>query len=175
MTDPAPSPTPIPPPHFASGYFRDASVGNPQQQLGRGLVGHVPIVGGLMIALGVLEGLLAMFFVLFALISSLLPPESGANPVMLAIFYAGLAVFTLACGAIRLLAGLSVVRFRRRNLGLAALGIGLLPVFTGLCAPTSIGIAVYGLFVLLNESVIVAFEMASDGKSAAEIQRAFPP
>jgi hypothetical protein len=175
MSDPAPSPAPPPPPHFSSGYFRDASVADRRRHLGRGLVGHVPIVAMLMIGLGVLEGALALLFVMFALVSSVLPPESGANPVMLAILYSGLAVFTLSCAVIRLLAGLSVLRFRRRKLGLAALGLGLLTVFTGLCAPTAIGLAVYGLIVLFNDPVIAAFELGEAGQTADQIQAAFPP
>jgi hypothetical protein len=175
MSDPSPRSPPVPPPHFSSGYFRDASAADRRRNLGRGLVGHVPIVAWMMIVLGLLEGLLAFAFVLLALISSILPPESGANPVMLAIFYSGMAVFTLACAFVRLIAGLSVRRFRRRKLALAALGLGLLTVFTGACAPPAIGLAVYGLIVLFNDSVIGAFDLGEAGKTPSEIQAAFPP
>lgn len=175
MSDPGPSPSPIPPPHFSSGYFRDASAADACRHLGRGMVGHVPIVAGMMIALGVLEGALALLFVLFALVSSILPPESGANPVMLAIVYSGMAVLTTACAVIRVFAGLSNLRFRRRNLGIVSLGLGLLTVFTGICALTSIGLAVYGLLVYFNDSVVAAFDLGESGKTPSEIQAAFPP
>jgi hypothetical protein len=112
---------------------------------------------------------------LLALISSILPPESGANPVMLAILYSGMAVFTLTCAFVRLIAGLSVRRFRRRKVALAALGLGLLTVFTGACAPMAIGLAVYGLIVLFNDSVIAAFDLGEAGQTPSEIQAAFPP
>jgi hypothetical protein len=169
-----PPESPVPPPHFTAGYFRDASAADVRRHLGRGLVGHVPIVAGLMIALGALEGVLALLFMMFALVASVLPPEAGANPVMLATMYSGLAVFTACCAAMRLLAGLANYRFRRRKLGIAALGLGLLTVFTGFCAPTAIGLAVYGLIVYFNDSVIAAFDLGEAGKSTTEIQAAFP-
>jgi hypothetical protein len=174
MTEPNLNPPPVPPPHFSSGYFRDATAAN-ARPLGRGLVGHVRVVAGLMIGLGVLEVCLALLFVLFGLASFALPRESGANPEMLAALYGSMAVVTASCGALRIGAGLYNLRFRRRQLGIAALGFGLIAVFTGFCAPTAIGLAVYGLIVYLNEPVVAAFDLGQSGKTAGEIQAAFPP
>jgi hypothetical protein len=175
MSDPKPTPSPVPPPHFSSGYFRDVAAAGSRPPLGRGLVGHVPIVAGLMVGLGVLEVSLALLFVLFGLVSLAIPRDTGANPEMLAVLYGGMAMLTASCGSIRIAAGLYNLRFRRRKLGIVALGMGLAAAFTGMCAPTSIGLAVYGLIVLLNEPVIAAFDLGNEGKTPAEIQAAFPP
>ena len=170
-----PSPPPIPPPHFSSGYFRDAAAQPDRRPLGRGLVGHVPIVAGLMVALGALEGGLALLFILFALVSLTIPRNSGANPELLAALYGSLAVVVGSCAILRVAAGVYARRFRRRNLAMVALGLGLAAAFTGFCAPTAIGLAVYGLIVLFNESVVAAFDLARGGKTRAEIEAAFPP
>lgn len=174
MSEPS-SPSPVPPPHFSSGYFRDVTAADARRRLGRGLVGHVPIIAGLLVGLGVLEVAVAVVFVLFGLIGLALPPESGANPQMIFTIYVALAVMIGGCGVIRIAAGLANFRFRNRRLGIAALGIGLIAVFSGFCAPTSIAMAVYGLIVYLNDSVIAAFEMGNAGKTPGEIQSAFPP
>jgi hypothetical protein len=170
MSDPHTPPPSVPPPHFASGYFRDVSAAE-----ARRLVGHVPIVAGLLVGLGVMEIALAFVAALFSLVALNLPPEARTNNQMLFAMYAGVAVMLGGCGTIRVGAGLSNFRFKSRRLGIAALGIGLLPVFSGFCAPTSIAIAVYGLIVYLNDSVIAAFEMGNAGRSSSEIQAAFPP
>jgi hypothetical protein len=128
-----------------------------------------------LVGLGVMELALALVFVLFGLIGLALPPESGANPRMIFTIYVAMAVVVGSCGVIRVAAGLTNLRFRNRRLGIAALGIGLIAVFTAFCAPTSIAMAVYGLIVYLNDSVIAAFEMGNAGKTPSEIQAAFPP
>jgi hypothetical protein len=53
--------------------------------------------------------------------------------------------------------------------------VGLIAAFTGLCAPTAIAVAVYGLIVYFNDSAIAAFEMGDRGKTRGEIEAAFPP
>ncbi len=174
MTEPNLNPSPVPPPHFSSGYVRDATAAD-GRPFGRGLVGHVPIVAGLMIGLGVLEVCLALLFVLFGLVSLTLPRDTGANPEMLAALYGSMAVVIASCGVLRIAAGLYNRRFRRRQLGIVALGFGLIAVFTGFCAPTAIGLAVYGLIVYLNEPVVAAFDLGQSGKTAGEIHAAFPP
>jgi hypothetical protein len=60
-------------------------------------------------------------------------------------------------------------------LGIFALGIGLIAAFTGFCAPTAIGLAVYGLIVYFDEPVVAAFNLGQSGKTPGEIHAAFPP
>jgi len=49
----------------------------------------------------------------------------------------------------------------------------LLAVFTFYCAPTSIGLIIYGLIVFFNADVRRAFEMAAQGATTLEILNAF--
>lgn len=170
--DPTRSTTPE---HFAGGYFRDPAAVQGTEQLSRGLIGHVPIVALLMIVLGTIELAFSGFTLLCALISTILPAETGANGQVLAVMYGGLTVLAAGCGTLRIAAGIFNLRFRRRKLGMAAHLIGLTGVLTGFCAPTAIGLAIYGLIVYWNDSVIAAFEMGDRGRSAADIQRAFGP
>lgn len=168
--------SPTPPPSLADGYFREQTAGK-EQPLGRGLVGHVPIVATLMLVLGFGELLMALFCFFFAMLMLALPLEAsgGANPLLIAAFY---GVFGLAAGAVgllRLLAGYFNLTYRKRGLGIASLGIGLMTVFTGFCAPTSIAMAVYGLVVYFNDSVALAFALGDAGKTRSEIDSAFPP
>jgi hypothetical protein len=84
-----------------------------------------------------------------------------------------LSIPGLVVGALRIVAGLFNLRYRRRLLGMTALGLGLMLIFTAYCAPTAIALAVYGLIVYLNEAVIAAFNMGDRGCKPAEIRATF--
>lgn len=60
-----------------------------------------------------------------------------------------------------------------RVLGIVSLCVGLMTVFTGYCAITAIGIAVYGLIVLFNKEVTEAFEMQAKGMPADDVIATF--
>ena len=90
----------------------------------------------------------------------LAPDEDLAGMRGLGIFMLFLAIPAVLCGAVRIIAGIFNLRFRRRGLGMVALGLGLLTMITGYCAPTSIALAIYGLIVFVNEPVVAAFELA---------------
>jgi hypothetical protein len=160
------------PPKWASDYFHDAPAG----QMGRGLVGHVPIVATLLIIQGFLEMALALFCLGFALLTTVLPAEAfgGMHPRVMAVLMGVIGATGLVCGSLRIAAGVFNWSYRRRTLGMIALGIGLAAVFTGYCAPTAIGLAIYGLIVYVNESVAAAFELGKQGRTKGEIQAAFP-
>jgi hypothetical protein len=164
-----------PDPQWTSDYFRDAPAAG-TSHLGRGLVGHVRIVAGLMIAQSILELGFGAFCLFFGIVVLAIPAEAfgGSDPQVMA----GLMIFIglpgLVCGSLRLVAGIFNLRFRRRGLGMIALGIGLATVFTAYCAPTAIALAIYGLIVYVNESVAKAFEMGDSGRSVSEINATFP-
>ena len=167
------TPTPNPSePSWTSDYFREPAAAG-VSPLGRGLVGHVPIVAICLIVQGALEVLFGIFMVLFSGLFLSLPQFQGMQP--LAWFLITVSVPGFACGVLRIVAGIFNLRFRRRVLGMTALGVGLLTMMTGYCALSSIGLAVYGLIVYLNDSAIEAFAMGDGGRSATEIQAAFPP
>ena len=155
-------------------YFRDPA--GDASHPGRGLVGHVPIVAVLLIVQGVLELGLGLFFLAFAALSFVLPAEAlaGMDPKGLAILLVVVGVPGAVCGTLRVAAGLFNWSYRRRTLGITALGVGLATIVTGYCAPTAIALAIYGLIVYVNESVVAAFVLGTQGRSKAEIKAAFP-
>jgi hypothetical protein len=162
------------PPQWTSDYFREAAPAG-VSPLGRGLVGHVPIVALLLIVQGILELAFGAVCLLFSVAVLLIPDRELANMRGLGIIMAIPAIAALVCGILRIVAGLYNRRFRRRILGMTALGVGLLSLLTGYCALTAIGLAVYGLIVYLNESVIAAFDMGDRGRPRSDIYAAFPP
>jgi hypothetical protein len=161
-------------PQWTSDYFRDAA-GNAARP-SRGLVGHVPIVAILLLVQGGLELLFGLFCLAYCGLAFVLPPEAmaGLDVSVVAIFMGVFGVMGLLCGSLRIAAGLANWNYRRRLLGITALGVGLVSMFTFYCAPTAIALGIYGLIVYVNESVIAAFELGSQGRSKAEIQAAFP-
>jgi hypothetical protein len=161
-------------PQWNNDYFREA--GSDASQPGRGLVGHVPIIATLLIVQGILEFCLGAFFSAFAALTFVLPAEAlaGISSSGLIILMAVIGVLGIVCGALRVAAGLYNWSYRRRTLGITALGVGLATILTGYCAPTAIALAIYGLIVYVNESVVSAFELGTQGRSKAEIQAAFP-
>jgi hypothetical protein len=155
-------------------YFREAA--SDASHPGRGLVGHVPIVAALLIGQGILEIFLSLIYLGVAFLSFVLPAEAlaGINSQGLVILMLVIGVLGVICGVLRAAAGAFNWSFRRRRLGMTALGVGLISILTGYCAPTAIALAIYGLIVYVNESVAAAFELGSQGRSKAEIQAAFP-
>jgi hypothetical protein len=171
MNQPKPEPYQ---PSWTSDYFREA-VAPHVSPLGRGLVGHVPLIAIGLIVQGALELLFGALMLLMGIFFFVVrdPELAGMRP--LGGLMAALAVPGFACGVLRLVAGVYNLRYKRRKLGMWALGLGLFTMITGYCALTSIGLAIYGLIVYLNDSVIEAFGMGDAGKKAADIQAAFPP
>jgi len=167
-----PTTGPMPQPDWSSDYFRDADRrpgGRPEP----GLVRHVPIVAILLIVQGALEICFGLFGGAFMALVYLVPHEDLTNMRGLGVILLILAIPVALCGGVRITAGIYNLRFRRRGLGLIALGLGLLTLATGYCAPSAIALAVYGLIVYVNEPVIAAFQMAESGRTPAEIRAAF--
>jgi hypothetical protein len=163
-----------PHPGLAGGHFREAAVAPGVSPLGRGMVGHVPIVAMLMVVQGVLEIAFGAMCLFFAAIMQWTPDEDLDQVRNLVPFIVVFSIPALVCGALRIVAGCFNYFFRRRMLGMVALAFGLFTMMTAYCAPTSIALAIYGLIVLFSESVIAAFDMARRGHSVAEINAAFP-
>ena len=153
---------------------------------GRGMVGHVPVVGILMIVQGALEavvgvGLAAMAFVMPMMMKAELQragaPAGGPSPEqfqwIMGAVYGGMGLFLVALATLRIVAGLGNLKYRRRVLGLVSLLGGMATVFTCYCAPTAIGLAVYGLIVYFNPQVTQAFAMGQSGTSKDVIEATF--
>ena len=100
------------------------------------------------------------------------PMPAGFELIMLAM-YGSMGLISLVIGVLGIWAGIRMLKFRGRTLGIVALSSGLLSIAGCYCLPTAIGLFIYGLIVLLNEPVKRAFAMGEQGTSAADIQNQF--
>jgi hypothetical protein len=89
--------------------------------------------------------------------------------------YLAIGVVALASGILRIVAGVQNYRFKSRILGLVSIIVGVAPVFTCYCAPSAIGMLVYGLIIHLDPAVVAAFKMVAEGKTAGQVLAAFDP
>ena len=89
--------------------------------------------------------------------------------------YLAIGVVVLSCGILRIVAGLRNYQFKGRILGMVSIIVGIAPVFTCYCAPSAIGLLVYGLIIFLDPAVQTAFDLARQGRKPNEILAAFDP
>ena len=140
-------------------------------------VRRVPIIAILMIVHGVVAALggIALFLLvgLFVAVPQM-SEQMGASATQIFIaMYAVIGVILILVGILQIVAGFRNYRFRGRQMGLVALGSGLLYVFTFYCAITGIPLAIVGLITYLNPVVKEAFAMGDRGASREEILVAF--
>jgi hypothetical protein len=173
-------------PAFDPRQFQDQP-GGPAAAYGSNWVGQVRIFSVLNAVQGMFEVLMGL---LIGGIGILLPAMSRMKEFQEAradetppeqffwVFggiYIALGLVTLGSGIFRIVAGVQNYRFRSRTLGLISIIVGVAPVFTCYCAPTAIGLLVYGLIVHLDPAVVAAFQMAAEGKAVSQILAAFDP
>jgi hypothetical protein len=142
-----------------------------------GMVGQVTVVAILMIVQGglvCLVGLLLLIMgpAMFALSgTSEFQSESDRMGATIAgAVYMVLGGVILLVGGINVLAGIKNLKYRGRTLGIVAMSIGIIAVFTCYCSVTAIGLLIYGLIVYLNEDVRRAFQMGEQGASPDQIK-----
>jgi hypothetical protein len=156
--------------------------------LKRGLVTQVPILGVLMVIQGVLELIMSAGIFFYAFFMPMIfdemrrdaarnnqpaPPLPAEMESLLAIGGTALGVIIAVVAIVTILAGARLIVYRSRVLGVTSACLGLLMLPTCYCFPTALGIAIYGMIVLLNPSVQLAFELRKTGHSVRDIQRAF--
>lgn len=149
-----------------------------------GLVGHVRIVAILMLVQGVLELLMAVYYVVFGLFFGASFSEAmlenpnfrqGQGPppeVMSSIMTATpivMGFFGFVVGVLHVYAGYRNFLFQNRTLGIIALVGGMASIMTVYCCPTSFVLFIYGAIVYMNDSVARAFAMSSEGYPADAI------
>jgi len=175
---------------FASPHPVKPGMPAPQHQpsAGRGYVQQVPVIASLFIAQGVLLLLMTAYFTFTAVFMSnmdkFMPPEAqqGAEfqemmDVQQWIFGVG---FGIAAGLLAIVAILHFVaaylgfNYKGRVFGIATMIIGLVSMITCYCAPTAIGLAVYGMIVYFNPAVNKAFAMGKSGMKKQQILSHFP-
>jgi hypothetical protein len=137
------------------------------------VVGQIKIVGILMLIHGITVVLMGGGLIAAGIFMMTIPPPPGGGPEpwIMGGVYAGWGVLVLACGALNAVAGVRVMSFKNRVLGLVALFGNILVLFTCYCAITAIGMMVYGLIVLFQPDVARAFEMVSRGATPEEAVR----
>jgi hypothetical protein len=178
----------------ANPYTAPAAGGGPggdhagDAAAGPGLVRHVMPVAILMIIQGAVELLHAVVFLaLTVAVPAMLPDlpaDAGAAPAgaaasrtfvvgMIMAVYGVMGAGGLIAGVLHVTAGIFGLQFRRRTFGIVALAFGMASITTVSCAPTAIGLAVYGLITYLNPAVVAAFRLGDAGVPAAAIRSRF--
>lgn len=142
-----------------------------QREFGSPIVAHVRVFAVVLAVHGVLLLLAGGFALVYgaslAVSFGSMPEPSAEDPSFTRTFE-GLLVGTMALmaflhvgvGALQLLAGLRLWKYQGRGLGIAAAVIGVITVVGCYCAPTSMGILIWGLIVLLNAAVAERFASA---------------
>jgi hypothetical protein len=87
--------------------------------------------------------------------------------------YVVIGLFVLVVGLFNVIGGVRGLKYRGRTMSIVAMAVGLAAVFTCYCAPTAIGLFIYGLIVYLNDDVKRAFEMGEQGLTPDQIKAAF--
>jgi hypothetical protein len=154
----------------------------------RGLVSQVPILGVLMIVQGVFISIAGTAIIGYAVLMPRFLQQmqqqqagQGGNvapmPPNMGLWFGvvggllGLLMFLI--GVLTIFAGVRTMKFRGRMFSIVMFCTGLLTIMTCYCLPTQIALTVYGMIVLLNSPVRDAFQLAEQGHSAREIQRAY--
>jgi hypothetical protein len=106
------------------------------------------------------------------------PPLTASDETMLwvlSLVYLGIGLPVFTSGILRIIAGWKNYRFKGRTLGMISIIAGLATMFSCYCAPTAVGLLVYGLIIFVNPAVKAAFGMARQGRSPEQILAAFNP
>ena len=167
--------------------FGNPSAGVPDK---RGMVGHVPVVGILLIVQGVLQLLMGAYLLALPFfLSEFLDEQLQNNPalqqqqdftpeqmkqIMLGT-YLVMGAIGGVLSLVQIAGGIQTLRFRTRVFDIVALSAGglLSPVAGCWCFPTALMLTIYGLIVLFNEPVKAAFNLVSSGQSPAEVKSLF--
>jgi len=144
------------------------------------MAAQVTVVGILMIVQGSLACVLGVLLAFGGVFLSAIgldmpggPPEARDVFTFLSIVYFALGMFAFAGGILNIFGGVKALRYRGRGFVLTALFFNIATIFTVYCAPTSIGLLIYGLIVMFNAEVVSAFNLGEQGMPPEEIKRRF--
>ena len=158
-----------------------------QQNYGRGFVQQIPVISALMIVQGVLYLLLAMlmfgYAFFFSQMDKFMPAGEQAEfreqfqqseGIVVSIVSGSLCLVAFTLATMHFISAYFGFTYRYRVFGIITMILGLGSVMTCYCAPTAIGLAVYGLIIYFNPAVAKAFTMAKSGMNKSEILDQFP-
>ena len=142
-----------------------------------GYVPQVTVVSILMIVQGSLVSLAGLFLLflgpaMFSLNGSTHRAQEEQFITVLGGIYILLGGLLVGVGGLNIVAGIKNLKYRGRTLGITALSLGGLAIFGCYCAPTAIGLLIYGLIIYLNQDVSRAFAMGEQGASPEQIKNA---
>jgi hypothetical protein len=147
------------------------------------MVPQVQVVSILMIVHGALVSLVGIVLAaigpaIFVLMSAqgrrkVLETDDKAVLGVITVVYGAIGLAVLTAGVLNIVAGARSLKFRGRGLALTALYLNIIPLITCYCAPTSIGMMIYGLIVFFNADVARAFQMAERGLPPEEVRARF--
>lgn len=168
-------------PSFDPKQFQDYPHQLPLSSGGFGWVSQIRIVailncvqGGLELILGLMMVSVAVFIPVMIRMDRQNPPP-GEMEWILPIIYLCIGIPVLLAAILRIYSGIQNFRFRKRTLGIVSFVCGLVSMIACYCAPTGIGLLIYGLIVYLNPAVQAAFEMGEKGTPTDAILSSFLP
>ena len=188
MSNDAPNPFSSPAPSYGL-----AQPGHDKRQSGLGYVRQIPILAIMTIVQGVLLALVALlctgygiFFAFFfegilaeaeraQMQAGAVPAPNPADPPLeiIGAIAIGIGVFILIISVLHFVAGIRALKYRGRRFIIVTWFLGLIASLTMYCAPTSIGLAIWGLIVFFNPAVKSAFDMVENGMDKKEVERQF--
>lgn len=138
-----------------------------------GMFGAIPAVCILQISIGALEMLYGLFMGGFmGLATTFESPGGIGNDWMFQIGFLVFAGLIGTCGFLRVVSGVLGLQYKAWWLMLVSLCIGFFTLFTCYCAPFSIVTGVFGIIVLADSRVRIAFQLRSEGHSVAAVRQA---
>jgi hypothetical protein len=158
------------------------------------MTNQISVVAILMIIQGALESLAGLLvgvaaFIFPELIRSMnfivrqqqrqLPPGQAVAEFpeefgyLIAAIYLAIGAGAFLAGVLKIIAGARNLQYRGRVFGIVALCCGILAFPLCYCAPTGLGLMIYGLIVYSQGDVGKAFAMAGQGRSPQEIRDYF--
>jgi hypothetical protein len=177
---------PYQPPAFDPKQFQDQPAYAPSVSYDAGWVRQVRIfailnaVQGLLeIPTGLMTGGMGVLFPVMLRMEEVRNQKGGQEELpegffwALSALYLAIGVPVLVSGVLRLIAAYRNYYFRGRTFGIVSICVGAASILTCNCAPTAIGLLIYGLILFLNPAVKIAFEMARQGHTADQILAAF--
>jgi hypothetical protein len=176
-------------PSYNPNQFKDQPAYMPPPGNSSGMVQAVRIVailnavqGGLEILMSLMYVAMSAFFPVMAQIQANNPNGRGPGNEppkeffwVIGIVYGGIGLVMLVGGILRIVACLQNFKYKGRTLGFVSFGVGMVSLITCYCAPTAIGMLIFGLIVYLNPAVAAAFKMGQEGLSSDQIVAAFSP
>jgi hypothetical protein len=170
---------------YSSSNFGDrvADSGGLQRMMNPTILSQIRVVAILLIVHGVLLLVMGVFLVVLAVAmpqmliaqQQKMPQQPGAPDLsqmktILTATYGIMGLAGLIPGVIQIIAGIRNLRLRGRTFGLVAIISGAISLGTCYCAPTAIGLLIYGLIIYLHDTAKQAFELGEQGKTWREIE-----